>query len=330
MNSILTFTVTLLLIISLYFCFLCFCKILSLVYQSAVSDPIAEYLTDDDLLTKYRPLKTSHFELNDKQQKLLNNIREHHNFLKLDHDIQISTAEDDKTTTEAYVALWVALFVYLGYLGTGCYFLNAFKSLAKVYPSSLLTLTVLMFAFLLVGCIACYKVAVVKIDESKAKAQSDQVFILNSKIVPFVEFDDNDVERLAFADAINDLNLIYQVNADLAPESKEQFKKVLTALIPSDSKFESITDVVKQLAADPETMKTLIKQRDPLIKQIQEWYTQYEEFFQKLYVAWLNLSSINAEKYKQKLISDGDTNLMDSETKYQYFHQMGKTIDELH
>lgn len=330
MNSILTFTVTLLLIISLYFCFLCFCKILSLIYQSAVSDPIAEYLTDDDLLTKYRPLKTSHFELNDKQQKLLNNIREHHNFLKLDHDIQLSVDEDDKATTEAYVALWVALFVYLGYLGTGCYFLNAFKSLAKVYPSSLLTLTVLMFAFLLVGCIACYKVAVVKIDESKAKAQSDQAFILNSKIVPFVEFDDNDVERLAFADAINDLNLIYQVNADLAPESKEQFKKVLTALIPSDSKFESITDVVKQLADDPETMKTLIKQRDPLIKQIQEWYTQYEEFFQKLYVAWLNLSNINAEKYKQTLVSNGDTDLMDSETKYQYFHQMGKTIDELH
>lgn len=337
MGSLLSLVLAVLSLGALAFVLQCLLSFISYYFnQSSISDK-ADLQMDrmSDSFGSFKPLRKTKFNLTEKQQAMWTTIAKHNNLLNKDRDLTSSRdlvkghgeSAGDRYLTSLVVLALAGLLLMLA-IGIQLTKKTQFKTLMG--NAGLLVFTVMAGVILGVLLIA-YKCSKAEAKQNLQQADDNYTLPLNESTVPLVAFSNGaGDDRVMYADAIQDLNLIYRVNADIMPENQEQFLNSFKMMKPNDSQFEGMTEVVQKLSQNPDAMKMLIKNHDPLIKQIQEWNQEYHDFLEKLMGHWLDLSLVNKAKYQQKLISNGDTNLMDTDTNYKYFHEIGKTIDELH
>lgn len=301
-------------------------RILSKYYQ-----PLASML----------PLKQTKLDLSDKQRNMLITIKKHHNLIDCDLEREL---DEDSAEFQKWLEPLNSYVTTLIFSGFGCVFVAAACSGMLSRYKKLFSLSAMSTAVDLLALFLLFLVLIallMNLDRSQTAYQQSLKDLDNGgfgrghsalyELPQIVLEDRGGQDRMLFADAINDLDVIYQVNRQLFPDNMDAFDKSLQAawLQTNTSSFQAMTEMIDRLSNDPNTMKLLIQNHDPLVKKIQDWVKEYRDFLQHMMDIWLPLSLTNQAKYRQQLIADGKTDFMDDQTRYRYFHELGKSIDEL-
>lgn len=321
---------------------LCIFKLLILLVQRAMlMDRLQVLAKDYQPLVNMLPLKQTKLDLSDKQQGMLTTIKKHHNLINCDLEREI---DEDSTEFQKWLEPLNSYVTTLIFSGIGFMFVIAACSgmlsrYKKLFSLSAMNIAVNLLALFLLFLVLftllmnlihsqnAYRQSLKDLDDGGFGRGHSALYEL-----PRIVLEDRDGrDRMLFADVINDLDMIYQTNRQLFPDSMDAFDESLQAawLQTNTSSFQAMTKMINKLSNDPNTMKLLIRNHDPLVKKIQDWVKEYRDFLQHVMDVWLPISLTNQAKYRQQLIVDGKTDLMDDQTRYRYFHELGKSIDEL-